>query len=1109
MKKTNKVLLLAGVFCCMVTAFAFGAANVNVKEASAESTAAFSGSFEEEYGLNETIILPEFNLANDYVINMQTYEEDTLKILETYENPQSVKYTFEELGTHVISYIYELDDASLQAYNYTVNVVEKAVFDISAFPQTAYIGNAIDFGAVKLIYQGKSKTADVLVIDPAGNVFDVSNGVFAPTSIGEYKFSVSTTLNGQYYSKNFSVDVVADASALFESETASFISDYDLPSWSPSGNGVLVTTTTAGSKVRYSNVIDISKLTSDIPVIEFQALFGKDETTGYTFGDMGQRAAADGALQVKLIDAYDENKFITFIWRSNEWFLYNNPYGKVSSFTGTSPNKYPVPKWAGYFEGKTEFYSTFRGAEAKAFDGRTGVLFNFSMDYETNSSYMYTTAVDTSASKKYFITSYADKDKYGNEAFDKFTTGECYLEIKFPEYWYDGNRYGLVVTSVAGNSLSGMSVNDMDKVNDNSFVDDVKPAINLDLDKDYMENMPTGYVGVPYPVPSAYALDNISGECQVYCGVTEETTKTKYAVRKGVFTPDRAGEYKITYTTTDAYGNIDTVVLSVTVKDEAVPKIDFAFTEEVIAKYKSEIVMPKITVSGGSGKIDYSYKLYYNDVEVDTTKPLRLSELGILKFVFTAQDYLGTEIGNEGNALILNVVETDDLFITMNDFVPKYVKQNTTVVFPDFTVDSASANEIVKTIKVNGVALGADRTYTVTGETGSDLKIEYVADNGKEFKQTFTAEVIPNSDDVCELMVSDIDNAVLGQALDGGLIYQVSGDKYIASPQPICSDGFVLNANLDLTKLDTYTVSLYDCYDADKAVTFTFSALGTQVLMLVNGRTEYKFAPDATFADGSVNLYLNFDSKTGRLSNYKDVMLAYVTDYVNGETYEGFNENIAYASASFKGASDMTYTLLRLGNQIFGRYSNTLAIGPQISIAGDLMSQYINKGTTVIVPAAIGFDLFDGRFDVYVSVMAPDGSLVINGEIADTEKSFAANDYGIYKITYYSTDAHNGASETMFEYNVPEYIPPEISVDTTKIEAKVGEKFTIREATVTDNVTPSEMISLYAFIIDENNHYTMVSGEYSIDKAGEYTLVYVAVDLNGNIGRKTVTVVIK
>ena len=1104
MRKITKLLFLAGLCCLTIM---IGANMLQINEANAETANAIIGTFKEEYAVGETINLPEFQLSKEYVVNVQMYEGDTLKILESYESSVAIPYTFKKTGTYIFSYTYYADGASMQAHNYTVNVVEKALFDISAFPQIMNVSDKVEFGEVRLWLNGKSKKADIFATKPNGNAFDISNGVFSPSEVGIYNFTLNATMNGQRFSDKFSIEVVADPSKLFTSNTATFISDYSLPTWSEPGNGVLITTTVGSTKVRYNNIIDISKLTSDIPVIEFQVLYGNDQQTGYTFADLGQGWSSIRAnMSVRLIDVYDQSKYISMRWRSGEWYEYNNPYDKCFSYVGTAPCTDNVPKW-----GNGEFYSTFNGIEGKAQNSSSGKLFNFAMDYETNCAYIYSQKIDTGAKMKYLVGQYANTDHYGKQAFDKFTTGEVYLEISFPveTYFIGSDRAGIVVTSIGGNSLSGKMFDGQNGASSNVFTDNVKPNIILDLEEHYQDNMPIGYVGVGYPVPSAYALDTVSGECKVYCGVVETNSKTEYAIRNGKFIPDKAGEYNLTYMTTDAYGNIDSKTLNVLIKDEELPKITFAFEEEVVAKYKFDFVIPKFTVSGGSGNVNYSYKIYYNEKEVTVDKKLTLSELGTLKFVFEATDYLGTEIGNEDNALLLEIVQTDDMFVTFNDYIPKYVKTGTNLILPDTTVISGAETEVVKTVKVNGTTLGADRVYAVSQTAGEFLTVEYISNNGKECKQTFEIEVVANTDDVRYAMISDIQNASLGSGLNGGLIYQVSGDKYIATPNPVSCNGFVLNANFDIKKLTSKTVYFYDCYSANKVLQLRFTANGAKFFMQVNGREEYNVSPSATFADGTANLYLNFDAKTGRISDYNDLSICYISDYLNGDEYEGFQENMAYVAIRFKDAQDMTYNLLRISNQTFGMYSNILAIGPQVAVDGDLISQYIDKGATVVIPRAKGLDLFDGVFEAYVSVIGPDDLYIFQDAKADTERSFIASDAGVYTIIYYSVDAHQGRAELLVEYTVPDYTAPVITVNTSKINIPVGLTFKIPEATVTDNITPVEQVKLYVFVIDENNHYTMVDDEYTIKKAGKYTLVYVAIDSSGNMSRQTVTIIVK
>lgn len=425
---------------------------------------------------------------------------------------------------------------------------------------------------------------------------------------------------------------------------------------------------------------------------------------------------------------------------------------------------------------------------------------------------------------------------------------------------------------------------------------------------------------------------------------------------------------------------------------------------------------------------------------------------------------------------------------------------------PDFVAISGSEADTVKTIKVNGVELGADRIYNVNDNIGTVLTVEYIANNGKEWKEAFAVTVVSNEGDVQNAFVTNMGAGKLEQGLDAGLTYSVNGDKYYALVNPIASDSFVFRAKFNVRNLESQILSFYDCYSSNKIVTWGINYNGVNLVLTINGKEEYKFSPNATYNDGTLEIYLHFNSETGRIADYNDLLIGYVTTYENGEEYVGFQENMAYISVSLNGANRLQYTLLRIGNQTFGTYSNMIAIGPQVVIDGELMSQYIQKGDIIEIPKAKGVDVVDGLFDVYVSVLAPNGSYIFQDEKADVVRNFTATETGIYRITYYSVDNHQGRGEATYDYTIPEYEGPAIIVNQSDIKVAVGEKFSIPQATATDNMTPEDQIMIYAFIIDENNHYTLAEGEYAISKAGKYTLVYVALDMSGNVSRKTVTI---
>ena len=656
----------------------------------------------EEYSVGENVVLPNVILPNgNERVFVQKLDNGVVTLYKSF-NPlkKGDAVVFEESGEYVICFVQENNDAVYNK-NFTVSVVKKKAFDFSSFPQTMSINEKLNFGKVLFNNEGILSAADVYCISPLGDGVDVSEGVFIPNVVGDYKFT-AMAINGQY-KDTVTVTVVGDTSKLFASDVVEVSSNYDLPSWSVPGNGVLLATEVRNATARYTNVIDLSAITSDIPLIEFQVMYGNDGN--YNFTDMGIIYLQSGYFKVRLVDIYDPNIKVEFAWRSNEWYYYPS-MSKGDSLLLTAPKDFDMAKWYtgnGYAElGRY----TFLGSEGIENNAQ---LFNVAYDYEENSSYYFNMGA------KKFFSNYASTDLWGGNAFEKFTTGEVYLEIVFGDY--DTMR-GIVVTSVAGNSLSGNSVSDLDNVDEDSFIDSGKPTYKFNVDNEFLSNMPDGYINVKYPIPECYVIDTIAGERAVKTLVRNDSTGKTYSVNDGYFIPEEAGIFSIIYSTVDGYGEVLNKVVKIEVINSDVPLIEFAFENIPTAKKGMNYQIPKINVSGGSGKVDYDYKIFYNGKEVfaDIFNRVYLDDAGELKFIFEAKDYLGTEILN--NEFVIDVYIASDAYINVSESVPKYVRFGSTIVFPSYDVVCYGANISDKYIEVNGVRLSDNRKYFVIDDVG-------------------------------------------------------------------------------------------------------------------------------------------------------------------------------------------------------------------------------------------------------------------------------------------------------------------------------------------------------------------------------------------------------
>ena len=92
-----------------------------------------------------------------------------------------------------------------------------------------------------------------------------------------------------------------------------------------------------------------------------------------------------------------------------------------------------------------------------------------------------------------------------------------------------------------------------------------------------------------------------------------------------------------------------------------------------------------------------------------------------------------------------------------------------------------------------------------------------------------------------------------------------------------------------------------------------------------------------------------------------------------------------------------------------------------------------------------------------------------------------------------------------YSIKVKDETPPTITISgTIKGSCKVGSTLKLPTATVSDDGTAAEMMKLYVFVIDQSGRYVDVTEglQYSVSKAGKYTVVYYVVDSDYNIARQ-------
>ena len=641
-----------------------------------------------------------------------------------------------------------------------------------------------------------------------------------------------------------------------------------------------------------------------------------------------------------------------------------------------------------------------------------------------------------------------------------------------------------------------------------SFVDNVRPSLLFSSPEKLLSNMPEGYVDVKYPLPNCYAMDTISGKCDVDISVINKTNGKNYSVSKGFFIPEEAGEFAIVYAAKDCYGNLVSRTLEVLVKDETTPLIEFGFDGLTPAKQGMNYKLPNIKVEGGSGDIEYTYKIMYNGKEVfaDEYNCIFLSEIGSLKYVFTAKDYLGTALF--ADELVIDIGISEEAFINIQKSLPKYVRKGDVVTFPAFDIFYYGANglEPDSYLEVNGVKLGADRKYTVP-ENVSKLTVKYSATSDKEYYETFEIEVLDKYSKVENAFSTE--NVIFSSLKTDHLEFTVNNDAVIKAPCPVLATEFSINFSFD-TEKSSVKLLLVDGYNSQNVIAIKFSKIvgSTKIAMLINEKHYYEITP-RIYEDGIATVYLNFDSSNGRLSDFRSVLYSYIADGVYTDLFTGFSNDVCYVEMEITNTQLAKFNLYSLCNQSFDKFSNAIAYGPQIQILGEIESTEVFTGDIITVPMAKAYDLFDGECRVVVSVMSPSGEELVKRKVCNKEYTFTIGGYGTYTVTFESADNSNGSTILTFTLNNVDTVAPTITVDMNDKTCGINSTIKIKEATVTDNI--SSNLSYFVCIIGVDNVYqeVEVGTSYKFEEKGNYKIVYLAKDEFGNIGRTVINITVK
>ena len=152
--------------------------------------------------------------------------------------------------------------------------------------------------------------------------------------------------------------------------------------------------------------------------------------------------------------------------------------------------------------------------------------------------------------------------------------------------------------------------------------------------------------------------------------------------------------------------------------------------------------------------------------------------------------------------------------------------------------------------------------------------------------------------------------------------------------------------------------------------------------------------------------------------------------------------------------------------------------------------------------------------DTYLVVKDPDGKIIIDNAPADREHKLLLNKNGRYSVEYNSVDEYDNYREISYNLFTLDVVDPIIEINgQIKTKVKVGEILVLPDYYVTDNYNAPEDILKYVYLETPTFGYKTIAigdveGTYKFQVAGEYTLVYFAMDKSSNYAYKTFTITV-
>ena len=974
-------------------------------------------------------------------------------------------------------------------------VAEDGEWTINGLETSPEYGKAFDLPTATVTANGKTATATAYVAAPDGKNY--SGDSITISKSGKYTVVFSATIDDKLYKTERTFTV--DAPFISTGEKSSFeyttYTKYDCTS---ENTGFLL-------KIAEREEVTFNKL------IDFDALTKNDKLLRLFVTPKTQGTADFDRLIMKFTDSADSDVTLTVVldrvvlskWPGSDSLSYIKAAGNgqeltgVESYGSTNEKIHVNDEWgAGVPVSFTAMNDQNKMTIVPSF-----MAFDLSYDKDEN----------ILKSRGVTVTDFDDA-KYYKTLWKGFPSGKAKLSVSASGY--NSETADIMITDVFGLDFLQTTISD-----------ETAPQITVNTD---YEQMPAAKTDKEYVIPTATAMDDYSGVCDVAVKVVYDYGTGKdvaIKVKDGKIIPEYAGEYTIIYETKDGYGNVATK----TYKFEAKEKIDGITA--TIPEYGEYTLGDYLTVytpifSGGSGKIELVEKVTLDGGEKEIAGgKVKLDASGKWKINYFATDYIGNEFKK---TIELNVVTPDKPVFAGTPNLPEIMIDGSGYIIPEYYAEDYSSGkceyklcDVVVTDSLGKKRMSGGERYVARADKNGDFVTFAYECNGEKKAEEIKVPVITPKTMINGRKTLDMTKYFYGtgfiavaNATEIGIEATEDGDVSWKFGNSLLAEIFSIDFHTvpDKSNFDGVKLTLTDSSDKSNAVSATLAYKRGKTYLSVNDTAIEISGGFGSFA--ATTIKLEYSDKIFKVGNV-EIPVATRND---GVKFDGFKSDKINLEVTALGAKKGSKYDVRAINLHKFNNNDSDYTEPAVYVSGSYGGSY-DLGKTYILPAAFAGDVMAPETELTLNVYDPNGKIVrdINGkklENADPTKEYeiSLESYGQYRVEYTAKEINWWNRSKPFQYMITVYDgdDPEITLnETPKYTAKVGETWTLPKFTVKDNVTAADKIAVGRYVYNAEGKMIKLDGNlFRFGESGKYKFRIIATDEQGNTAVKEIVVTV-